>query len=163
MLGLRNELTAQPPSAGPVPDPDSVPVQIYGHHALVGPFTRTGTRTGPSRPCRTCLARRWQSVRPRRLRDALELGTGTTATHPTPHVTPFTVTALSALVAAHRESAPPGPPGTPSADVYEVDLRTLEATRHRLLADADCPACSTGVPEDPPTAAITLHSTPGTC
>ncbi|MFE9096916.1 TOMM precursor leader peptide-binding protein [Streptomyces sp. NPDC007264] len=175
-LGLRDELAVGVPkdaaAAGAPEDGTELPVQVYGHHALVGPLPRGGA-TGRARPCRLCLGRRWQSVRPRWLRDALELGSGTTAAGTPAYATAFAAAAVSALAAAHREGTSTdrgdtgggdtgggGADGGPVADVYMVDLRTLRVTRHQLLADPGCPVCGRSEPDDRRLAEIALRSAP---
>src|SRR5262245_64878836 len=70
VLGHRDELaiTTRDGWAG------RLPVHLVGHQALVGPAANG------SAGCPRCLARRWQTARPRELRDALELGDGVRAT-----------------------------------------------------------------------------------
>ncbi|WP_199844097.1 TOMM precursor leader peptide-binding protein [Streptomyces albireticuli] len=91
---------SQGPSAGHGP---RTRVQLYGHHALVGPFPRAGEEAEAARPCPRCLARRWQSVRGRALRDALELGSGTRAAGVPPYALPFLADAIAALVTDRQE------------------------------------------------------------
>ncbi|MFJ6633583.1 TOMM precursor leader peptide-binding protein [Streptomyces sp. NPDC091376] len=83
----------------------AVPVRIYGHHAVVGPLSRTGSAR---RPCVHCLERRWQAVRSVALREALELGSGTESSGPSPYLTPFTADALAALIATLTARAEEG-------------------------------------------------------
>ncbi|MFC5720525.1 TOMM precursor leader peptide-binding protein [Streptomyces gamaensis] len=136
-----------------------VPVHLYGHHALVGPLPDPVNGPTPQRPCPTCLARRWQSVRRPALRDALELGSGTRAAGRAPYATAFAADAVAALVAAHRERATPGSE-RPFPAVYLLDLETLRVSRHRLVADPGCPRCGDPVPDGPEVAAITLGPAP---
>ena len=109
----------------------SVPVHVYGSQAVVGPATGS--------PCPTCLARRWQAVRPGWLRDALELGGATTPTG-TPPWTPFAADAVAALAALLAAK-----PHTDPAPLLVLDLDTLRVTPAALLADSQCPACGTAV------------------
>lgn len=147
-LGTHDPLTVTPdPAAPPVPG-GTVPVHVYGAHAIVGP-------TG-SGPCPTCLGRRWQAVRPGWLRDALELGAGTTAAGDPPQWSlPFATDALAALAAHLAEK-----PATNPAPLLLLDLETLQVTPTALLADSACPACGGTVDDSAETARITLARTP---
>ncbi|MFF4532277.1 TOMM precursor leader peptide-binding protein [Streptomyces sp. NPDC001407] len=151
-LGTRDEL-AQGPSAEREFGPR---VQLYGHHALVGPLPRAAGL--PGGPCPRCLARRWQSVRGRALRDALELGSGTRAAGRPPYAVPFLTDAVAALVAARQgeEPAEEGPFGA----VHLVDLETLRVRRHLLVPDAECPDCGRCVPDSARAATLTLRPAP---
>ncbi len=134
-LGTRDAFAGPAPAAGP-----GVPVHPYGHQVVVGP-------AGPS-PCPTCLARRWQAVRPGWLRDALELGTATRAAGDPPQwALPFALDALAAAAAAVGAK----PAGDP-APVLLLDLETLRVRATAVLADATCPACG-GAADDTPQAA----------
>ena len=106
-----------------------VPVHLYGDEAIIGPAAGPG-------PCPTCLGRRWQAVRPAWLRDALELGGGTTAMGVPPWTLPFVADMLAAL-AAHLGTLPLTDP----APLLRLDLATLRVTGTALLADSQCPAC----------------------
>ncbi|MEV6006347.1 TOMM precursor leader peptide-binding protein [Streptomyces sp. NPDC051976] len=130
-LGVRDELEVPGDEAQPAGD--GAALMLYGHHALLGPFTPDGAAG-----CARCLARRWQSVRTRALREALETGNGTRAAGEAPRGTGFAVDGLAALVAAHRTAA--------AADgrfpyAFLVDLETLRVTRFALVPDAECPRC----------------------
>ncbi|TDC35333.1 TOMM precursor leader peptide-binding protein [Micromonospora sp. 15K316] len=136
-LGVRDEL-----AVADGPEPAAVTVHLYGQHALVGPFP--GPAAHPA--CPRCLARRWQSVRQRSLRDALELGGPTRQAGRSPFRVAFAADALAALVTAHLDHAPVGP-GDEYASVYLVDLATLAVHRYPVVPDAECPACGRGVPD----------------
>lgn len=138
-LGTHDALAdpAPEPAPGSMPEPGAVPVHPYGHQVVVGPV-------GGS-PCPTCLARRWQAVRPDWLRDTLELGTATRAAGDPPQWTlPFALDALAAAAAAIR-ARPAGDP----APVLLLDLETLRVRAAAVLADATCPACG-GAADDTP-------------
>lgn len=62
----------------------TLPVHLYGHHVMVGPWPAEG-RAG----CGTCLRRRWQAVRTVGLREGIELRGGTREAGPWPYRTPF--------------------------------------------------------------------------
>ncbi|MFE0046046.1 TOMM precursor leader peptide-binding protein [Streptomyces albireticuli] len=126
---------SQGPSSGPG---SRTRVQLYGHHALVGPFPRAGAEAegvagaqGETlRPCPRCLARRWQSVRGRALRDALELGSGTRAAGGPPYALPFLADAIAALVTARqeREAGRAREAATTADTAIEGDTATATAT-----------------------------------
>ncbi|KOG87340.1 hypothetical protein ADK38_25980, partial [Streptomyces varsoviensis] len=67
-LGVRDELASAPPAALSAPGRPVAPVYVYGHTAVLGPVPPPGAEP---RPCGHCLARRWQAVRHKPLRDAL--------------------------------------------------------------------------------------------
>ncbi|WP_262387303.1 TOMM precursor leader peptide-binding protein [Streptomyces sp. TRM49041] len=164
-------------------DSGAVPVRFYGRQAVVGPFPADGRR----RPCGLCLDRRWQAVRSVPLREALELGSGTRAAGETPHLTPFAVDALAALIAARTggrgprplwacvpsgaEGVPParaesGVPGRVSTspvrgalypNVHLLDLKTLGVRSYPLVPDPECPACGETRPDTPDAAVLHLR------
>ncbi|RLU81544.1 bacteriocin biosynthesis protein SagD [Streptomyces griseocarneus] len=149
VLGVRDELSRGPgPSTGRASAPH---VQLYGHHAL----------TGTGATCPRCLARRWQSVRGRALRDALELGSGTRAAGRPPYAVPFLADAVAALLTARTEQeAEQGADDGPFPAVHLVDLETLRVGRHRLVPDAECPDCARRVPDNASAAVLTLRPAP---
>jgi ribosomal protein S12 methylthiotransferase accessory factor len=132
----------------PPPPGTGVPVHLHGGQAIVGPV---GTA-----PCPTCLARRWQAVRPGWLRDAIELGRATTAAgDPPPWDLPAAADTLAALAAELRGRPPANP-----APLLLLDLDTLRVTRTALLADASCPACGGARDDSAETARPALPPTP---
>ncbi|SFD98607.1 ribosomal protein S12 methylthiotransferase accessory factor [Actinacidiphila alni] len=152
-LGVRDELTVHG-SAIDGTSADTVEVRVYGHHAVVGPFAPGG---GPG--CGRCLARRWQSVRSRALREALETGSGTRPAGRPPYATDFGVDGLAALVAAHRDR-----PGA-GADrrfpyAFLADLETLRVTRFSFVPDAECPRCGDRPADTAEAARIVLPPAP---
>ncbi|WP_406070689.1 TOMM precursor leader peptide-binding protein [Micromonospora sp. NBC_01638] len=153
-LGVRDELSATARPAG------TPRVLLYGQLALLGPMP-------PTAACPTCLARRWQAVRHRDLRDAVELGGDTVAAGPWPYATPFVADFLHALIEAYRAAgAAPHGPGAPNAAaggagmVLQVDLSTLRVHRAALLPDPECPSCGGRVADEPELATIELSATP---
>jgi len=152
-LGWRNELAER--ISDPTTPDDAVPVWIYGHQAIVGPFPVAGR---PATACPRCLARRWQAVKYSALRDGLELLTETHECGPSPYHTEFIAATIAALVLAHREN------GDAAADlfppVFLVDLDTLTIRRHCLVPDVECPACGRGAPDSRTGAVLTLESAP---
>ncbi|MGW1072830.1 TOMM precursor leader peptide-binding protein [Streptomyces sp. NPDC002537] len=146
VLGIRDEL-----AQGPSGERGFAPrVQLYGHHALVGPAVRAGGA------CPRCLARRWQSVRGRALRDALELGSGTRAAGRPPYAVPFLADALAALLTARHDSTGDGL----FTEIHLVDLETLRVSRHQLVPDAECPDCGRRVADSAEAAEFPLGPAP---
>jgi len=139
-LGVRDELTAAGPTDGPV-------AYLYGNHVLLGPF---GGRDG--RPCARCLARRWQGVRSFSLREALEVGSGTTAAGRSPYVTAF----AAELVASVRACAG----AEKRATAYLVDLETGLVRGCPVVADPECVHCGRSRPDTADDAVIALRPTP---
>ena len=147
MLGARDELAVSDPAGGA-----ATPVQLYGHHAIVGPSVGDGAS-----PCPRCLARRWQAVRSGPLREALELGDGTRAAGSPPWAVPFLADAVAALAAAREErTARAGRLPT----VYLLDLETLRVSGFPLLPDAECPQCDRRTDDCAEDARIELRSRP---
>lgn len=141
---------------GAEPQSDALSVHVYGHHALVGPFTPDGE---PG--CGRCLVRRWQAVRTRGMREALELGSGTRESGRSPWAVGFAADQLAAVIAAHsaaRTGAAPGPERFPYA--YLVDLETLRVTRFAVVPDAECPDCGADVVDSAENAPSTVGSSP---
>ncbi|KAA6223208.1 bacteriocin biosynthesis protein SagD [Streptomyces albofaciens JCM 4342] len=128
------------------PDGSTVSLRFYGHLAVLGPVRPSGA----ARPCGQCLNRRWQVVRSKELRDALELGGRTCALDGTPYLTPFAVETLGRLLAWLAESPglrdPYGAVG--SATVVLLDLRSLRSRAFRLTADPECPVCAEATVDD---------------
>ncbi|WP_084724569.1 TOMM precursor leader peptide-binding protein [Streptacidiphilus melanogenes] len=145
VLGVRDELTPAPaptpararaeerpgPPAGRWP----VPVHLYGHQVVVGPFPAAHR----SAPCPRCLVRRWQAVRSTALRDALELGGPTVPSGNPPWALPFAADTVAAVVAAGLAAA--AREEDRYGAVYLVDLERLHVARYPLVPDSGCPAC----------------------
>ncbi len=150
VLGLRDAFSTD---ASPPMDAAQIPVFLYGGIAIVGPAENPATAPGP---CGTCLARRWQILRPEEERDILERGTGAVRMLATsPYLTEFALDALAVLcqhaVGEGRSGLPPG-----HAWVYELALDTLRVTPRMLLADGNCPRCGHRPPDDPEPMALDL-------
>jgi ribosomal protein S12 methylthiotransferase accessory factor len=148
-LGVRDELDC---AAREYKDDGTVPVGLYGHHALVGPVPRADGGPG----CPQCLARRWQAVRAGFLRDAVERGGDPVATGVPPWRAAFTVDALAALVMAARQAPRPGR----HAWVWLLDLETLRVSRFALVPDGECPSCGTHRDDSAGAARIVLEASP---
>lgn len=152
-LGAHDAFRADPHAAA---SPTAVPVRFYGRQAVVGPFTG-GAADAPS-PCATCLERRWQAVRSVALRDALELGSGTRAAGPSPHLTPFAADALAGLIAARLAGR--GPAGGVFPAVHLVDLASLRIRHYPLVPDPECPGCGAVEPDTAESAVLDLRPAP---
>ncbi|OEV04349.1 bacteriocin biosynthesis protein SagD [Streptomyces oceani] len=157
---------AEPPSRDTARD--GVPVWLYGRYAVLGPFPPEpgffSPRPGGSgcRPCRRCLARRWQAVRSVELRTALEVGGpsggGTVAAGASPYVTPFAATLLAQLIAARSTGAGPVTGTFPA--VHLVDLESLRVRHYPLVPDPECPGCGHVERDTPRAATLTLRPAP---
>ncbi|MEV7090994.1 TOMM precursor leader peptide-binding protein [Streptomyces sp. NPDC093085] len=130
-------------------------VHLTTREVLVGPWGGDGSAPA----CGQCLAMRWQRLRTRTERDALETGTGTRATGSWPELTPYILDAVDAL---HRAAVSEGrvePPGRGAPDralpqVSRLDLATLEVRSHPLLPEPLCPHCGPRDPAPPPLALV---------
>jgi ribosomal protein S12 methylthiotransferase accessory factor len=159
-LGTRNELAA-PIEKLSTGSGVTVHVHLTGHEAVLGPFTSAqessaqessaqDSSAGAS-ACVRCLTRRWQMIRPRDLRDALELGGEPQAAGEPVIDTAFVADHVAAVAAGaelgHHELSV----------VYQVDLERLTVRRQHLLADPECPACGVSRTDDSP---MSMTSTP---
>ncbi|QLE75811.1 TOMM precursor leader peptide-binding protein [Streptomyces rectiverticillatus] len=124
-------------------------VHLSAQAALIGPW---GAQEGAPAACGGCLARRWQRLRSRSERDALEVGTDMTGAGLWPVLPDHAVDAIWTVYEAVLLSGRPAGAGRPdgewhtSADlplpqVTRVDLATLRVTTLPLLGDPLCPAC----------------------
>ncbi|MFJ6568530.1 TOMM precursor leader peptide-binding protein [Streptomyces sp. NPDC091292] len=119
-------------------------VHLTAQAVLVGPWGGGG---GGGSACGQCLAMRWQRLRTRTERDALETGVRTRAAGVWPALTPYALDAVHALYRATvltGAARPPAGPGTPDGSLPQVsrlDLATLEVRTFPLLADPLCPHC----------------------
>ncbi|MBQ0987108.1 TOMM precursor leader peptide-binding protein [Streptomyces sp. F63] len=124
-------------------------VQLTARAALIGPW---GGAEGTA-ACGQCLAMRWQRLRSRSEREALELGHAPHGATGWPVLTGY---ALDAVWSVYR-AVMPGGRAAPSAvpadgvlpQVTRVDLGTLATATFPLLPEPLCPAC---VPLRPDTA-----------
>ncbi|MEU3075039.1 TOMM precursor leader peptide-binding protein [Streptomyces laurentii] len=142
-------------------------VHLTASAVLVGPWGGDGTAPA----CGRCLALRWQRLRSRSERDALELG-GLDGPRPAgawPLLPAHVHDSVTALVEAVLDGSAvlPVPPAEHPADralpqVTRLDLGNLTVRTYPLLADPLCPDCGPGarVPEAADVAPLSLVSRP---
>jgi ribosomal protein S12 methylthiotransferase accessory factor len=107
-------------------------VHVAADAVLVGPW---GGGDGAEAPCGSCLAIRWQRLRPAAHRDALETGSATSRARAPAAPTAFLTDATRALREATARV-----PGTGPARVTALDAGTLRSSTVELLAEPLCPA-----------------------
>lgn len=117
-------------------------VQLTAQAVLVGPW---GGDAGVQ-ACGRCLGMRWQRLRTRTERDALETGGATVAAGEWPQLPAYVLDAVGAVCDAVLAGTP-APPGALPADralpqVTRLDLQTLAVTTHPLLPEPLCPRCA---------------------
>lgn len=120
-------------------------VHLTASAVLIGPWGGDGTAPA----CGRCLAMRWQRLRSRSERDALETG-GPDGPRPAgvwPLLTDHTHDAVAALCSALLEGPGAEPPATRPADralpqITRLDLTSLRIRTYPLLADPLCPDCA---------------------
>lgn len=140
-LGRTDHLTHGVPDAGSGPA-----VLVHGTQAMLGPYPVSGT-LDPA--CPTCLARRWQSVRPQILREALETGSRTIAAGDQEWCNPFAEEALAVAQLLIQERA--GSISSRYSVLVELDQESLHLGWFPLVPDPECPECA-DLPDDAPTA-----------
>ncbi|MFF5180738.1 TOMM precursor leader peptide-binding protein [Micromonospora sp. NPDC000316] len=124
---------------------DVVPIWLHGATALVGPRWTGGSEPDAlPGPCPLCVQRRWQAIRLREERHALEHDAPVGVVAPLPHLTPFAIDALWHLFRQACRT-PAGRPGV--ALLHHLRMDTLETTRVEVLADSECPACADSQPD----------------
>jgi ribosomal protein S12 methylthiotransferase accessory factor len=113
-------------------------IHVSSDAVLVGPW---GSVADGRTPCGHCLAIRWQRLRSRSDRDALEDGSGFEAGGSWPILTDHVVDAVAACYEAafcenvsHQRDM--------LAKVTRIDLRTLAVSTVSLLVEPLCPSCS---------------------
>ncbi len=121
-------------------------VHLTASAVLVGPWGGDGTAPA----CGHCLALRWQRLRSRSERDALETG-GPDGPRPTgawPLLTGHAHDAVAALCTALLGDEPavaspaPDPADRSLSQVSRLDLMTLQVRTYPVLADPLCPDCA---------------------
>ncbi|MER8086422.1 TOMM precursor leader peptide-binding protein [Streptomyces sp. NPDC094048] len=144
------------------PDPyaDARPaagVQLTSRAVLIGPW---GGEPG-TKACGQCLAMRWQRLRSRSEREALELGgTPHGAVH-WPVLTDYAVDAVWAVYRAVLSGGHDVPDATPAdralPRVTRIDLVTLATATFPLLPEPLCPSCVQEVPDTAASARMVLR------
>lgn len=160
-LGTRDVL-------GPEADParGAARVHLTPGSVLIGPWPDPGA---PG--CGHCLGIRWQRLRGRTERDALETGTGLTAVGRWPVLPEFVVAAVWHLYQASLPAGESGGSGAvrPGAGdphrgqlaaVSALDLASLRVRATSLLPDPRCPTCGVPEPDGRAEALVTLDSRP---
>ena len=117
-------------------------VHLARDAVLIGPW---GTPPESETACGQCLAMRWQRLRTRSEREALETGGVSTATGEWPALPGFVADAVRALYA--RTAGAAGRQDLPR--VTRLDLATLQVVTHPLLREPLCPSCAAGGPPAP--------------
>jgi ribosomal protein S12 methylthiotransferase accessory factor len=158
-LGL-GDVLRHPVAPDPRPSDGAavVPIWLYGATALVGPAC--GPTTGDpdaAGPCPTCVERRWQAIRLREERHALEHRAPVAVAGELPHLTPFAVEALWQLFLRVGRRAPVRP-GVGA--LYQLRMDTLEVTTVEVMRDSECPSCATPRPDSAEEAVIVLTERP---
>jgi len=135
-------------------------VQLTSRAVLIGPWGG-----GPSgAACGQCLAMRWQRLRSRSEREALELGHEPRGAVHWPVLTAYAVDAVWAAYQAVIGGGATNPDATPAdralPQVTRIDLATLATATFPLLPEPLCPACVSEVPDTAEAARIELGPTP---
>ncbi|MFF4079000.1 TOMM precursor leader peptide-binding protein [Streptomyces sp. NPDC001777] len=135
-------------------------VQLTSRAVLIGPWGGYPDAAA----CGQCLAMRWQRLRSRSEREALERGG---APHGATHWPVLTDYALDAVWAAYRAALGGGhdlpdatPADRPLPRVTRIDLVTLATATFPLLPEPLCPACVQEVPDTAEAARMVLRPAP---
>jgi ribosomal protein S12 methylthiotransferase accessory factor len=135
-------------------------VQLTSRAALIGPW---GGQSG-TEACGQCLAMRWQRLRSRSEREALELGHTPHGAADWPLITDYTADAIWAVYRAVLTGGCRASAGT-AADrelpqITRVDLATLATASFPLLPEPLCPACVEPSPDTARSARMLLGPAP---
>jgi ribosomal protein S12 methylthiotransferase accessory factor len=148
-------------------------VQLTARAVLIGPWGGGPDATA----CGQCLAMRWQRLRSRSEREALELGHEPRGAVHWPVLTAYVVDAVwatySAVLAGHGvgpdatpadRGRPANPDATPAdralPQVTRIDLATLATATFPVLPEPLCPACVSEVPDTAEAARMDLAPAP---
>ncbi|MFE3722491.1 TOMM precursor leader peptide-binding protein [Streptomyces cyaneofuscatus] len=136
-------------------------VQLTSRAVLIGPWGGGGP-SGAA--CGQCLAMRWQRLRSRSEREALELGHEPRGAVHWPVLTAYAVDAVWATYQAVIGGGATNPDTTPAdralPQVTRIDLATLATATFPLLPEPLCPACVSEVPDTAEAARMELGPTP---
>ncbi|OEV04087.1 TOMM precursor leader peptide-binding protein, partial [Streptomyces oceani] len=143
-------------------------VHLSSRAVLLGPWQLArGPGGQPSRApsaCGRCLAMRWQRLRSRSEREALELGYEPAGGARWPVLTDWAVDAVwAAYRAIHRDGAVRTVPGAGEAEgprVTRVDLGTLALASFPLLPEPLCPHCAPSQPAGTAAGGLPLEPVP---
>jgi ribosomal protein S12 methylthiotransferase accessory factor len=130
----------------PVPSRRDATVHVTAQAVLIGPW-------GAARPaagCGHCLAIRWQRLRPRHEREALETGSGSHAAGAWPILSEHLIAAVWCCYRAvmlEPRAATGESPQLPR--VSRVDVRSLTVSTVLLLPEPRCPSCGQTEPAAP--------------
>ena len=111
-------------------------VHLARDAVLIGPWGNPDAEAA----CGQCLAMRWQRLRTRSEREALETGRSSTAAGGWPVLPSFVADAVRALY--RRTAGQPQECDLPQ--VTRLDLATLQVVTHPLLREPLCPSCGPG-------------------
>ena len=117
-------------------------VHLARDAVLIGPW---GGPPPAERACGQCLAMRWQRLRTRSEREAMETGLAGTATGHWPVLPEF----LTDLVRARYGLARADRTAVRLPRVTRIDLATLQLVTHPLIREPLCPACGAQQPDGP--------------
>ncbi|GIH73270.1 TOMM precursor leader peptide-binding protein [Sphaerimonospora thailandensis] len=136
-------------------------VHLTSRAVLIGPWGGTPEDTA----CGQCLGMRWQRLRSRSEREALELGYEPYGATAWPVLTGYIVDAVWAAYCATFSGDRPAPASSSIADrtlpqVTRVDLATLATATFPLLPDPLCPVCVRELPDTAESARMSLGSVP---
>ncbi|MFI9627136.1 TOMM precursor leader peptide-binding protein [Streptomyces sp. NPDC052042] len=143
------------------PDPyaDTRPaanVQLTSRAVLIGPWGGGPDATA----CGQCLAMRWQRLRSRSEREALELGHRPNGAVLWPVLTPYAIDAVWAAYRAVHDGSRELPDVTPAdralPRVTRIDLVTLATATFPILPEPLCPSCVQEVPDSAASARMDL-------
>ncbi|MEO3924326.1 TOMM precursor leader peptide-binding protein [Micromonosporaceae bacterium B7E4] len=133
------------------PDPvrHAANVHLTGGAVLLGPW---GGAPGHSTPCGHCLGVRWQRLRGRTEREALEVGLGLNTTGVWPELPEYIVDAVWSLFCALVDSPPAAgayldPDSATLSRVTSVELGGLRSYTVPLLREPLCPSCADAAPD----------------
>lgn len=135
-------------------------VHLAARAVLIGPWG--GAEAGAA--CGRCLAMRWQRLRSRSEREALELGGRPAGGTAWPLLTDYALDAVWAAYRAAFTTARPAADAQPAdrtlPQVTRVDLVTLATATFPLLPEPLCPHCVRPTPETADQARLPLSASP---
>ncbi|MEU2962059.1 TOMM precursor leader peptide-binding protein [Streptomyces albidoflavus] len=143
----------------------SATVHLTSRAVLTGPWLPEGADAETAGACGQCLAMRWQRLRGRTEREALERRHVPYGATGWPLVTDWAVEAVWAAYRAVHRPGRTAPEAEEPADrtlprVTRTDLVTLATATFPLLPDPLCPACVTPRPDTAERARLTLEPAP---